>query len=326
MISRLVERSRRPLSLSLAQAGRAPDGWREILHRIEGAAHDGLPIKAQVAPRPIGVLLGLQGTLNPFSAHETFAEIKEKSLGEKVARHARSGVPRAHDGGDIGSRYATTAWRRGIADFDSIFRSAIRRTTNRRGRVPSANLAAAQGRLAAEVAYDLLLEDEGRTFLFMPFANYANYNLDCCGEMIGHPDCVMGLGDGGAHVGLISDGSYPTYLLAHWGRDRARGQFDLAYLVKRQTMDTARAVGLNDRGVIAPGMKADLNVIDFDKLRVEAPHMAFDLPAGGKRLLQGAKGYVATILSGEITYREGAAMDALPGRLIRGPQSAPSSA
>ena len=112
----------------------------------------------------------------------------------------------------------------------------------------------------------MLLEDEGRAFLFMPFANYANYNLDACGEMIAHPDCVMGLGDGGAHVGIISDGSYPTYLLTHWGRDRAYGRFDLGWLVKRQTADTARAVGLDDRGVIAPGMKADINVIDFDKL------------------------------------------------------------
>jgi N-acyl-D-aspartate/D-glutamate deacylase len=159
----------------------------------------------------------------------------------------------------------------------------------------------------------------------MPFAKYANFNLDCCGEMIAHPDCVMGLGDGGAHVGIISDGSYPTYLLAHWGRDRAHGRFDLGYLVKRQTADTARAVGLMDRGVIAPGMKADLNVIDFDRLRVERPIMAFDLPAGGKRLLQGAQGYVATIVSGEVVYRDGKAAGALPGKLVRGPQPTPNS-
>jgi N-acyl-D-aspartate/D-glutamate deacylase len=139
--------------------------------------------------------------------------------------------------------------------------------------------------------------------------------------MIAHPDCVMGLGDGGAHVGIISDASYPTYLLTHWGRDRPHGRFDLAWLITRQTADTARAVGLHDRGVIAPGMKADLNVIDFGKLAVERPQMAFDLPAGGKRLLQRAKGYVATIVSGEVVYREGEPTGALPGRLVRGPQS-----
>ncbi len=139
--------------------------------------------------------------------------------------------------------------------------------------------------------------------------------------MIAHPDCVQGLGDGGAHVGIISDASFATYLLTHWGRDRLHGRFDLSYLVKRQTSDTARAVGLMDRGVIAPGMKADLNVIDFDRLRVKAPKMAFDLPAGGKRLLQGADGYNATIVSGEVVYRDGAATGALPGKLVRGPQT-----
>jgi N-acyl-D-aspartate/D-glutamate deacylase len=179
------------------------------------------------------------------------------------------------------------------------------------------------GRDAAELAYDMLLEDEGRAFLFSPFANYTNYNLDCCGEMIAHPDTVMGLGDGGAHVGIISDASYTTYLLTHWGRDRAHGRFDLGYLVKRLTFETARAVGLMDRGILAPGMKADINVIDFDRLRVNAPTMAFDLPAGGKRLLQGADGYVATIVSGAATYRDGKETGALPGKLVRGPQVAP---
>jgi N-acyl-D-aspartate/D-glutamate deacylase len=182
-------------------------------------------------------------------------------------------------------------------------------------------LAKRENRDPAELAYDMLLENDGKNFLFMPFANYAHYNLDACGEMIAHPDCVMGLGDGGAHVGIISDASYATYLLTHWGRDRASGKFDIGWLVKRQTHDTARAVGLNDRGVIAPGMKADINVIDFDSLKVEAPVMAFDLPAGGKRLLQGAQGYDATIVSGEIVYRNGKATGALPGKLVRGPQN-----
>jgi N-acyl-D-aspartate/D-glutamate deacylase len=134
----------------------------------------------------------------------------------------------------------------------------------------------------------------------------------------------MGLGDGGAHVGIISDASYTTYLLTHWGRDRTHGRFEIPYLVKRQTSDTARAVGLLDRGVIAPGMKADINVIDFGKLRVNAPRMAFDLPAGGKRLLQDANGYVATIVSGAVTYRDGKETGALPGKLVRGHKPAPN--
>jgi len=321
MIRRLVAESGRPLSLSLAQAGPA-DGWRGLLGLIEAASRDGLAIRAQVAPRPIGVLLGLQGTLNPFSAHETFAAIKDKTLAEKVAI-MRDPDFRARLLAESEARQSHPLARRVMA-FEHIFPLGDPPNYEPPRETAIANIAAREGRPAQDVAYDMLLEDEGRAFLFMPFANYANFNLDCCGEMIAHPDCVMGLGDGGAHVGIISDGSFPTYLLTHWGRDRAHGKFDLGYLVKRQTADTARAVGLMDRGIVAPGMKADINVIDFDRLSVDAPTMAFDLPAGGKRLLQGAQGYVATIVSGEIVYRDGTASGALPGKLVRGPQDSPS--
>jgi N-acyl-D-aspartate/D-glutamate deacylase len=174
------------------------------------------------------------------------------------------------------------------------------------------------GRDPLELAYDTLLERDGAQLLYSPFANYAELNLDCCREMILHKDTVMGLGDGGAHVGTICDASYTTYLLSHWGRDRTRGEkIPLETLVKSQTRDTARAVALNDRGIVAPGMKGDLNVIDFANLRVRAPAIINDLPAGGARLQQRADGYLATIVSGEVTYRNGEATDALPGRLIR---------
>ncbi|MBI3675825.1 MAG: amidohydrolase family protein [Proteobacteria bacterium] len=320
MIRRLVQESGRPLSLSLAQAGN-PDGWRGLLAMIEQASRDGLAIRGQVAPRPIGILLGLQGTLNPFSAHETFAEIKDKSLAEKV-RIMRDPAFKARMLAETGARQTHPLARRVMA-FDRIFPLGDPPNYEPPKETALAAIAKREGRPAQDVAYDMLLQDAGKAFLFMPFANYANFNLDVCGEMIAHKDCVMGLGDGGAHVGIISDGSYPTYLLTHWGRDRSHGRFDLGYLVKRQTADTARAVGLLDRGVVAPGMKADINVIDFASLRVEAPKMAFDLPAGGKRLLQGASGYDATIVSGEITYRKGEATTALPGKLVRGPQAAP---
>jgi N-acyl-D-aspartate/D-glutamate deacylase len=318
MIRHLVAASGRPLSLSLAQGHRSAEGWREILSRIESAARDGLPIRAQIAPRPIGLLLGLQGTLNPFVAHETFAEIKDKPLSEKVAA-MRDPAFRARLLSESEARQSHPLARRVMA-FEQIFALGDPPNYEPPRETAVAAIAARTGRPAQNVAYDMLLENEGRNFLFMPFANYAHFNLDACGEMIAHPDCVMGLGDGGAHVGIISDGSYPTYLLTHWGRDRAKGKFDLGFLVKRQTADTAAAVGLADRGVIAPGMKADINVIDFDRLRVEAPVMAFDLPAGGKRLLQRAEGYVATIVSGKPIYRDGEATGALPGKLVRGPQ------
>ena len=167
----------------------------------------------------------------------------------------------------------------------------------------------------------MLMENDGKGILYLPVTNFASGNLDAVAEMMAAPNSLIGLGDGGAHVGLISDGSFPTTLLAHWGRDRARGRLDVAWLVRRQTSDNARAVGLNDRGVLAPGYKADLNVIDFDKLGVEAPVMKWDLPAGGKRLLQKARGYRATIVSGVVTYRDGEATGALPGRLVRGPKA-----
>ena len=320
MIRRLVEKSGRPLTFSLAQAGPTSDGWRGLLAMIESATRDGLPIRAQVAPRPIGLLLGLQGTINPFSAHETFAAIKDKPLAEKV-RIMRDPSFRARLLAETDAKQDHPLARRVMA-FEQIFPLGDPPDYEPPRETAIARIAAREGRPAQEVVYDLLLADEGRAFLFLPFANYTDFNLDACGEMIAHPDCVMGLGDGGAHVGIISDASYPTYLLTHWGRDRAHGRFEIPYLVKRQTADTARTMGLMDRGLIAPGLKADLNVIDFDRLGVCAPEMAFDLPAGGKRLLQRATGYAATIVSGTVTYRGGEATGELPGKLVRGPQAA----
>jgi len=324
MIRNLVATSRRPLSLSLAQShGHSPDGWRFLLGLISNAASEGLPIKAQVAPRPIGVLLGLQGTINPFITHAAFMEIREKPLAEKV-RIMRDSTFRARILEESEQREKRHPLARGIMAFERMFRLGNPPNYEPAKETSVAAMAERAGRSPADFVYDLLLENEGRAFLFSPFANFAEYNLDHCGEMIGHADCVMGLGDGGAHVGLISDASFVTYLFTHWGRDRAKGRFDMGYLVKRQAADTARAVGLNDRGLLVPGMKGDLNVIDLDRLAVKAPVMAYDLPAGGKRLLQGAHGYEATVVSGEVVYRDGEATRALPGKLVRGAQATPN--
>ena len=323
MLRRLVAVAGAPMSISLGQAHSSPCGWRKLLDRIGAAARDGLQMRAQVAPRPIGTLYGLQSSLNPFSTHPAFRAIQSKTLAEKVAAfrdpafraHLKSEGPAEH--------HAKTAKR--LTDFVRIFPlGAVPDYEPSRERSLAA-MAERQGRDVIDVACDLLVEDNGRAFLFAPFSNYAEFSLDACGEMMADPHTVMGLGDGGAHVGLISDGSFPTYLLTHWGRDRAHGRFPIEQLVKKQTSDTARAVGLNDRGLVAQGYKADLNIIDFDKLQLEAPVMAFDLPAGGKRLLQRARGYDATIVSGHVTYRNGEATDALPGRLVRGAQSAPQN-
>ncbi|CAN5174009.1 amidohydrolase family protein [soil metagenome] len=325
MLRSLVEASGRPLSVSIAQRhGRGSNIWRELLDLIAQANADGLPMLAQVAPRPIGVLLGLQGSRNPFLPCPAYQAIAERSLEERVAL-MRDPALRERLLAEVGQPSDMPGARRWTA-FDRIFAF---------GDPPdyeppaSSSLAARAGRegvSAAELAYDILLEDEGRAFLFAPFANYADYNLDVCAEMMADPYTVIGLGDGGAHVSVISDGSFPTYVLSHWGRDRPHGRFDLGWLVKRQTSDTARAVGLLDRGVLAPGMKGDVNIIDMDRLALAAPRMASDLPAGGRRLLQRAHGYVATIVSGITIYREGEATGDLPGKLVRGQQAAPAYA
>ena len=319
MLRELVEVSGRPMSISLAQRHSSSRGWRKLLDLVGDAVSAGLTMRAQVAPRPIGVLFGLQGSRNPFSSCPSFkAEVAALPLAGKVER-LRDPLLRARLLVEIEALQGDSMGLR-LTAFDRIFPFGDPPDYEPAASSSLTAQAASRGVSAAELAYDLLLEDEGRAFLFAPFANYADYNLDACREMLDDPNTVVGLGDGGAHVSIISDGSFPTYLLTHWGRDRPQGRFDLAWLVKRQTSDTARAVGLLDRGVIAPGMKADLNVIDMAKLGLSAPVMSADLPAGGKRLLQRASGYVATVVSGVPVYRDGQATGALPGRLVRGPQ------
>jgi N-acyl-D-aspartate/D-glutamate deacylase len=320
MIDRLLSASGRPFSVSLAQRHTKPESWRRLLGLVEGLASKGHAAKAQVAPRPIGVLQGLQASRIPFSMCASYKAIAKKSVAERVAimrdpsfRAKLLAESREPLRSDMAAR---------LTDYDRMFPLGDPPDYEPAQETSLGAQARRENRDPREVIYDYLVANEGRNFIFSPFANFAAYNLDCCREMMQSPHTLIGLGDGGAHVGLISDGSFPTTLLAHWGRDRARGKLDVAWLVKRQTQDNARAVGLDDRGVIAAGYKADLNVIDFDKLGVEAPVMKWDLPAGGKRLLQKARGYRATIVSGAVTYRDGEATGALPGKLVRGPQIA----
>jgi N-acyl-D-aspartate/D-glutamate deacylase len=196
-------------------------------------------------------------------------------------------------------------------DYEPALESSIARRAEREGRAP------------LDLAYDLLVANDGRTLLYVPILNFADGNLDAAGEMLAHPNTVVGLGDGGAHVGTICDASFPTTLLALWGRDRQRGRLDVPFLVHRHTQVPAQAVGLLDRGVLAPGYRADVNLIDFDRLTARRPEMRFDLPAGGRRFVQPADGYRTTMVAGSITYESGEACGPLPGRLLRGPQPAP---
>jgi N-acyl-D-aspartate/D-glutamate deacylase len=317
LMRRLIEVSGRPLSFSLMQKHKNVGGWKRILELTAQAVRDGLPICAQVAPRGIGVLLGLQGSRNVFSECPSYQAIAGLPFAKRVARMREPGL-RARLLQEIAAA-ATTPLGERLIEFTNIYPFGDPPDYDPGPEQSVAAIAAREQRAPAEVAYDQMLGDEGHGMLYSPFANYAGQSLDACGDMIADPNTVVGLGDGGAHVGLISDSSFQTFMLSHWGT--ATGRFDLPWLVQRQTSATARAVGLLDRGVIAPGMKADINVLDIDRLGMAAPHMQFDLPAGGRRLLQRASGYEATIVSGVPVYREGVATGALPGRLVRGPQA-----
>jgi len=317
-LRRMMAESGRPLSVSLSQLHDRPDDWRRTLEAVTAANADGLVMRAQVAPRAVGVLIGLQATLNPLNRCPSYAPYAGLDVGEQARRLADPELRSA-----ILSEYAES--RRRMADsLDRVFVLGEPPEYEPHPDTSVAATAAGLGRDPYELFYDLLLEDDGRALLYLPIFNYADGNLDAVAEMLAHPHTIPGLGDGGAHVGTICDGSFPTTLLAHWGRDRSRGRrFELPWLIRRQTQDTAEALGLADRGVVAAGYKADLNVIDLERLRLGAPRMLHDLPAGGKRLMQRADGYLHTVVSGTPTYASGEPTGALPGHLVRGPQPAP---
>ncbi len=322
MLRRIVERSGRPLSFSLVQSPKAPEGWKAMLAGLSAAVDAGLPMKAQVCGRPVGVLFGLELTLNPFSQNPVFAELKDMPLADKVAALSDPSFRArllAHDA-DAKGPFAGSALRA----WDNLFPMDAEPDYEPTADRTVAAIAAREGRDPAVVALDALLANGGRGMLYHPFLNYADGSLDPSFAMLSHRDTIPGLSDGGAHVGMICDGSFPTSNLIHWTRDRTRGpRLPLETMIARQTRDTAQAVGLFDRGLIAPGYRADLNVIDYEGLRLEAPKVAYDLPAGGRRLVQRAHGYVATIVGGVVTQRDGEPTGALPGRLVRGAQAAP---
>ncbi|HEY1449041.1 MAG TPA: amidohydrolase family protein [Caulobacteraceae bacterium] len=319
MLRRLVERSGRPLSFTLVQSPIDPDAYKLLLARLEDAVAAGLPITAQVAARAVGVLLGLELTVNPFSQYPTWREIAALSHADKVARlrdpafRARLIADHPHEG----ARRMPTNWgRMHVMGKRPDYEPTPETTVEARAR--------ALGVSPEEAALDHMLTNGGRGMLYVPFLNYAEGSLDAARAMIVHPSSVPGLSDGGAHVGMICDGSFPTTMLTHWTRDRSRGpKLALGEVIRMQTRDTARTLGLADRGLIAPGYRADLNVIDYGALALHAPSVAYDLPSGGRRLIQKASGYRATIVAGQVTYRDGEATDALPGRLVRGAQPAP---
>ena len=307
----MAEASGRPLSFSLA--GVDPTKYPRQLQLLEEANAAGVPMRGQAAARAIGILVGLQCTVNVLAGNPVWQEIALLSVPEQA---------RAMLEPSFKERFLAVA--KPLGGADRMFELGDPPDYEPDPSTSIEARAAREGREPLDLAYDLFAQDEGRTFLYVPIINWFDGTLDGVGEMLAHPHTVPGLSDGGAHVGTICDASFPTTFLSLWGRDRERGRLDLAYLVRQHTKDTAETVGLLDRGVLAPGYRADVNLIDFDALRPRRPEMRRDLPAGGKRLLQRADGYVVTIAKGEVTYERGEPTDALPGRLIRGAREAPA--
>jgi N-acyl-D-aspartate/D-glutamate deacylase len=314
---RLSAAIQRPVTFAMVQVDAAPGLWRELMDESLRAVSDGADLWPQVAGRGFGLLSGHFTTYSLLDQIPAYQELKARGLSaDDLVAALRTPEVRA----------AIESWQ---PDPDSAERmEQAYLTTFILGDPPEyepgperslAGIAAATGRPALSVAYDAMLEDDGRGLLYVPILNYSDGDLHAAREMLLHPRAAAGLGDGGAHCGVICDASQPTFMLTHWTRDRVRGELlPLEWIVKKQTFDTARLYGLTDRGTIEPGMLADLNIIDYDHLQLTNPRVVDDLPAGGKRLLQGAVGYVETIKSGVTTFRDGVDTGARPGALVRG--------
>lgn len=315
LFRRLARESGRPVTITMIQSDARPNGWRELMGEIDRANAEGLRLTAQIRSRPTSVLLGFELSQNPFSGRPTYRKIAHLPFAERVALlrqpefRARV-VADSIDESEYASR-RVERWKRMFPfgdppDYEPAADQSVAARAAREGRSPD------------EVAYDLLMERDGRGILYLPVTNYAAGNLDVVAEMLAAPNSLIGLGDGGAHVGIMCDATATSYTLTHWTRDRRRGSlFPVAWGIKRLTADNAVEMGLRDRGLLKPGLKADINVLDYDNMRLRRPEIAYDLPAGGKRLVQRTDGFDATIVSGEIVYRNGEATGALPGRLVR---------
>ena len=312
-----------PVTFSLATGNSGDPIWPDAITLIEKYNAAGGDITAQMFPRPIGLVIGLELTGNPFVFYPSYREIADLPLAERVAEMHKPEVRAriladkpAGDGHPL--LYLAQAWNwifplTDNPDYEPAASTSIAARAKARGVTPM------------EEAYDRLLDDDGHAMLLVAMGNYQNNSLDTVGELLRRDDVVLGLGDGGAHYGMICDASYPTFLLAHWARDRASGRMRVADVIRELTSVPARVAGFADRGRIAVGYKADLNVINHAAVRLHKPVITHDLPAGGRRLDQAADGYVATIVSGEIIAENGVPTDARPGKLVRGRQPAPAA-
>jgi N-acyl-D-amino-acid deacylase len=320
-MTRLGAEIKRPMWFLLTDRSYDPQRWRRLLAGAKEAGKSGADITAQIAGRPVGLILGLTTSLTSFSVRSKFKALEGLPIAERLAKLRDPAVKRAILGEEVSARLLdilpplqreiTTRWDRMYPlgdppNYEPSPDQSVAAIANREGKSPE------------EWAYDYLVAGDGSSKFLFPVTNYVSGDLEPVREMLTDPKTLLGLSDGGAHCGLICDASVPSFMLAHWARDRSRGErLPLEWVVKRQTSETADFFGFKDRGRLQVGKKADLNLIDFDNLRPRAPEIVNDLPAGGKRLIQKVDGYEATIVSGEPIFERGIATGARPGRLVR---------
>lgn len=324
-MERAAERSGRPVLFSLVQTHTEPDRWKLFLDRSAEAQARGVPIHPVVSCRPTGVVFGLQSRFTPFSTRAAYQALEHLPHEERVARMLEPEV-RAAILAEPNGRYRSEALQYQHEHFGNMFKLCEPFEWEPDRSQTMEALAAAAGMDVEAYVYDYMLENDGRNLILFPYTNYCDFTMDTVHDMLSHPASIFGLSDGGAHCGIACDAGNNTLALTFWTRDRAKGErLPLGPMVRAMTRDTAEAYGLNDRGRIAPGYRADINVIDYDNLAMALPEMAWDLPTGARRVVQRAKGYVATFVAGVRTVENDRLTGALPGRLLRGARSSPSS-
>ncbi len=311
---RLSKEIGRPVTFAMVQVDAAPDLWRELLELSAAAVQDGADVFPQVAGRPFGMLIGHQTTIHPFADRPTFVKLQKLPFDEMIAKLRDPAVKAAILGEHNEATQSMLLAQLGRffpmgnpPNYEPSYEDSLEAKAKAAGSDPEA------------VLYDSMLERDGRELFLVPVLNYSELSGDPIREMMYHPRAALGLGDGGAHCGIICDASIQTFVMTHWVRDRTRGEkIPVEFAVKRMTKDTADLYGLSDRGTVEPGKRADLNIIDHENMRLEPPEMIHDLPAGGRRFMQRAHGYLRTMVAGVDVIRDDEVTGELPGRLIRG--------
>ena len=312
----MSKESGRPISITVEQQDARPEWWEQLLDGIEDAQSEGINMYGQVPPRATGILMGLTATLNPFRFHPAYMEIADLALEERVEIMSNDEFKEKLLSDNAVS--INPLVDEIVNSYSKMFKLGEPANYEPDPEMSFESLANSSNMTAQEIAYDAMLEKDGRALIYHPLFNYQTGDLSLVEKMLKHPYTISGLGDAGAHCGAISDASFPTTLVQHWSRDRSRGsKLPLETVIKMQTSETANLLGIKDRGVLEKGYKADINIIDYEGLTLHEPEIINDLPAGGRRLVQKASGYDYTIVSGEVAFIKGEATGALNGRLIR---------